>query len=823
MLLLGLTYFTRIYGKATDPELLVTIQRLGDSSVVGQAVASETGIAGLESDIALARRKLEDLRGDLALARGVNVVAGWVPYLGTSSRAADAAVRRSLADIAALEPLVRAARGLWEFRQDIAADGISLDAVSGQAFLDPVLESRRLVEESAALLRDAREIDLPGGPMASPVRSRLQDLTAAEERLDGLLTWLAPALDTVEHLALAARLAPGLVDLFDTELPQTEQEIQEMLKTLSSLESEASQAAASGQEAVARQETGTGVAGFERDIAAAAALSDGIARGATAARLALEAALSAVEGVRQASAAGPDSPGPLLRLAELLEANRPELDRARILLDEGRESVRAALEVGGPLIPSGLAERAIKGMARAHGALRTGLAAISVAPSVFGSDEPVRYLMLGMNADELRPTGGYIANVWVITMHRSRVVGVESRDVVEIDNLTDLASYPPTPPLLRAHMNAPVLIMRDITWDPHFPAVARLGSRLFELGGGQPVDGVLAINQWAAQRLVSALGTVETRFGPVGGQDFLAVLREGTDRDGRAFNSAIMLDLLNAFESYAFSENAVGFVLALRESLKLGDLLAAVDDPEARQLVSDQGWDGAMAHPEHDRLTVLDSNIGWNRVDINMIRSVRYEVDLRGEGRSTARVSLSYVNTGEPKPEGCGPQWRPYELNTYLEAARGCYWDLVRTYIAPGAAVVGAEPVPLPEGSVAEQTGFGRAGEDTFIVDSDDNGDYVAGLLAIEAGSGRSMSWEQTLPDTVLRRIGESATYSLFLQAQPGARGRSFTVSVMPPTGYTYQSSSIEPVAVKPGQPVTFDLDLITDTMLVVSMVRVAG
>jgi hypothetical protein len=211
----------------------------------------------------------------------------------------------------------------------------------------------------------------------------------------------------------------------------------------------------------------------------------------------------------------------------------------------------------------------------------------------------------------------------------------------------------------------------------------------------------------------------------------------------------------------------------------------------------------------------MDSNIGWNRVDMNMDRSLEYEVALSLSDRPVARVTLRYLNRGEPKPEGCGNQWRPTELNTYLQAARGCYWDLQRTYVAHGASVVASDAAPLPPLSVAEQTGYGQTGENTFQADFDENGAYISSLLAIEAGARKALSWVQTLPESVIARNGSEATYSLLFQAQPGVSGRRVSVDIWLPDGYAFKSSSVPPVSVE-GQLVRFQFDLRADTELAV-------
>jgi hypothetical protein len=73
------------------------------------------------------------------------------------------------------------------------------------------------------------------------------------------------------------------------------------------------------------------------------------------------------------------------------------------------------------------------------------------------------------------------------------------------------------------------------------------------------------------------------------------------------------------------------------------------------------------------------------------------------------------------------------------------------------------------------------------------------------------------LPDSIVEWDEDRATYTLELNAQPGAQGRDTMIWVEMPVDYEYVDGSVKPTSVAGGR-IRFDLPLTKDTTLTVEM-----
>ncbi len=235
--------------------------------------------------------------------------------------------------------------------------------------------------------------------------------------------------------------------------------------------------------------------------------------------------------------------------------------------------------------------------------------------------------------------------------------------------------------------------------------------------------------------------------------------------------------------------------------------------------MADLGWAGGLAIGEHDRLAVMDSNVGWSKADRNVRRRVEYRLDLREPTAPTSELSLRYDNTGIPSADSCDIQAPPPASGfDYDTLKNSCYWNFVRAYTALGAELVGYDPLPLPAGSIAHRTNIARAGDSTLARGFDGNGTYFSGLLSVAPGETREAAMSFRLPEGVVQVTERGLEYRLDLISQSGSRGREIEVEIQLPAGHDLATASPEPTSVD-GQFVTFSFDLTSDRSLEISTV----
>jgi hypothetical protein len=453
--------------------------------------------------------------------------------------------------------------------------------------------------------------------------------------------------------------------------------------------------------------------------------------------------------------------------------------------------------------------------------LETGVEGLLVAPSLLGVDEPRTYLMLAQNEHELRATGGFISSVALLGVADGKVAQFDFRDSYAVDDLSQ--PHPDAPEALERYMLAQIWLLRDANWYPGFPASAQVARDLYQLDQGVLVDGVIAVDLTAMQSFVGALEPVylEEYDEEVTEANVLGLMEEhwaspsgeGQTGDWWAHRKDFMGELLGAMmaklETDVGSVDAGRLARALLRGLEEKHVLVYVVDPTVGAILSERGWDGAIGDSDGDFLMVVDTNMGFNKVNPNVERSVEYQVSIEDEGGITSRVAVTYRNRSGSGPEEC-VQEAVYPP-TYREMMEGCYWNYLRIYVPEESELVQGPQLTLPEGSLrARQDATGGASLGTEVGPAE-SGKSVCGVFFVVApGERREMVFEYEQPSSVLVAEEQSETYRLLVQKQPGTLAVPLRVEVELPSGSSVISVTPEARSLANGH-VVFETDLRQD------------
>jgi hypothetical protein len=448
------------------------------------------------------------------------------------------------------------------------------------------------------------------------------------------------------------------------------------------------------------------------------------------------------------------------------------------------------------------------------------LAAISpVAAKMVGVGEPIEYLVLGQTSDELRANGGFVSNAWLMEFDRGSITNIAYEDVQYFDDRENLNNYPPPPQPLRDHMNAPVWVLRDSTWEPNFPTAAASALSLYELGNGKELSNVIALNISAISRIVETLGGIQLNNETVTAGDIASVIEKETDENGTAYLRVVFDALLDELNAPRSKIQMVRLAIAIFDSLDARELIMYSSDDQTAAALSSAGWDGAINTDEGSTYYVIDSNVGWNKVDRNVQRTATYNVDFKPDGSSLVTLTTIYKNnSGEHSPFlACDSQWHRLFV-IYSILLRGCYWDYLQIYAPFDSEIVLADPMPLPEGSVYAQFRSGIPGETTLKITPTAFGQKVEGLFSLASDEDRELvfRFNERNAWSPEERISE---YKLVLRAQPGVTSRFTSVTFSAPDGYEIVTSS---GTVTPLSSVneTYVFDQTTDVSITVQVVK---
>jgi hypothetical protein len=436
-----------------------------------------------------------------------------------------------------------------------------------------------------------------------------------------------------------------------------------------------------------------------------------------------------------------------------------------------------------------------------------------IAGEVFGIDgETSTYLLLGQTSDELRAAGGFTSNVWLLTFQGGALINNEFINVATFEDRESLSEYPEAVEELRLHMGAGLTYVRDVGWNPNFPSVGRLAIELIEIERDVQINGVISLTQWALVDLTAALDGLETDSGILSSAELLSEIERTTDEQGTEALTSFFESLLKTLSGEKIQTRGINLLRTITMLFDSKDLMLYSRNQVTQELISDIGWDGGLPVVSHDRLAIVDSNVGWSRVDRNIEREFTYEVDLSDVNRPQATLTLTYTNKSTIGDDDCGIQ-DPGEFQPYEVLIEGCYWNYLRIYIPIGALLLGGDDLPLDAGAIASRLGGLRAGSRTLDQLFDDNGDYLSGLLTVKPRSSRDVELRYTLPTGVLNKDGGDIEYVLDVLIQAGTRRRIGTVAIDLPAGY--EVVEVEPAGRSSSQGrVLIDIDTAQDEMI---------
>jgi hypothetical protein len=415
-----------------------------------------------------------------------------------------------------------------------------------------------------------------------------------------------------------------------------------------------------------------------------------------------------------------------------------------------------------------------------------------------GADGPHTYLVLAQNNHELRATGGFISGVGELQVEGGRLTSLTFRDSYAVDNLK--VPHELAPRDLQQTLFSELWLFRDTNWDVDFPLSARRAMEVYTRDQGVQVDGVVALDLMALQLLVEATGPIHVPGipEPVTGETVLQVIQaqwtepiagvgQEQGEKWRLHRKDFMGQIAGAAVDQLMTGQDVPLVTLGRAAKKALDekhILVYSTDSHAADLLRDRNWDGALEDSlsPSDRLLIVDSNVGFNKVDPNVDRSVGYRVDLTGGGVPTARLTLGYQHLSS-RPVGACVQEARYG-DTYAAMMERCYWNYVRVYVPGGSHLLAEPDLPLPAGSLLAKSGDAFLAPPIRPVLTDDRWAVWTAFFDLPTLGNVTLAFDYELPASVLDQGVDGLTrYHLSVQKQPGTEAVPLKVEIALPPG----------------------------------------
>ena len=445
---------------------------------------------------------------------------------------------------------------------------------------------------------------------------------------------------------------------------------------------------------------------------------------------------------------------------------------------------------------------------------------LDATPVLLGFDGERHYLVLFQNNFELRPGGGFIGSYGLLTIQNGRVKDMSIHNVYDADGKLTADIAPPFP--LQRFMGASHWFLRDSNFDPDFPTSASQAASFLKLETGQNVDGVIGIDVSFLSNLLGATGPItlpdyQQRLT----KDNFYLLTQSHAEDNSFPGSTQKQDflrsaeqaLLSHLQNRQFSHQKMVSVLA--DALAQKHLLFAFPDPTMQKLFSVNNLSGDITEKRLvqsgtvlDSLQASEANIGQNKSNFYLKRSVEQQATIDGEGQVMDVVTYKYTNTST-KASKFGGDYKAYlrvlvPQDTTLTGVMVDHQEQRITAMATDPRVYRARGFKTPVGLEVEQ--------------ESEKGRTVFGLLVtVPMGQTRTVSLSYTL-NAKAAIDKQEWSYGLLVAKQPGTLSDPYRLNLTYPVDSKLLRSS-SPVNDLGGKLV-FESTLATDQELQLSFVE---
>ncbi len=410
-----------------------------------------------------------------------------------------------------------------------------------------------------------------------------------------------------------------------------------------------------------------------------------------------------------------------------------------------------------------------------------------------GFDEPANYMVMVQDSDELRANGGFAGNYILLTLWRGQMVSFLFDNTYKPDKAIAANTVLRVPPpyfdwwgLHDSSLRFSFGLRDSTSLTPDWPATALIAqSLLYQEGVGGTLTGLIALNPGFIKSILQTIGPVYVTALPdynheeVNAANFTERIHYHQALDEvqlglnslqrKKFTRYLAAEMLGAIKK--LPKNKVADIgKAAFTSLDQKDLLVYMADPTAEKLMDSLGWSGrvnqskaSLGNPvTADYFYFVDDNVVYNKTNGVVKQQINDIISFNLDGSTTHHTTLNYDYFGELP-----------EYERYVKFDHQVY---NRFYLPQGSRLLERSGFEEQSGLVQQ---YGR--------------DVWGQVLTVPAGQKRSygFSW-QTNSLVGLHQIGDSASYELVLQRQPGANF-SYQVTLKPPEGL--KISSIEGVS----------------------------
>lgn len=297
-----------------------------------------------------------------------------------------------------------------------------------------------------------------------------------------------------------------------------------------------------------------------------------------------------------------------------------------------------------------------------------------VLEELLGKEKKKTYALIFQNNQELRPTGGFLQAVAIITVDQGMIVDSQVYSSYELDQKLGGAVVPPDDVVKLLGENK--WYLRDSNWDPDFSVSGKQIAWFLEQQLDKNIDGVIGVNLYVMQNFLREIGPLDLA-------EFNEVITDKNLFERSEFHSEIKLVDTSNVEDYQAKllkylirdvlsrgqDNPEKLLSALKTSLQEKQMTLYFDNDNLASAFSGLGWTGELVIPQcptqlstlpcHvDALVVNESNIGINKANYHTTREDFHNIEIaNNQIRHQRTITLNNEAFSNAWPKG---EYRSY-------------------------------------------------------------------------------------------------------------------------------------------------------------------
>ncbi|MFZ5438304.1 MAG: DUF4012 domain-containing protein [Patescibacteria group bacterium] len=282
----------------------------------------------------------------------------------------------------------------------------------------------------------------------------------------------------------------------------------------------------------------------------------------------------------------------------------------------------------------------------------------------FGGEGKKTYAVLLQNNLEIRPTGGFVQGIALLTFDQGLLIDSQIFNTNEID--TRLPGAVTSPEEIKRYLGEKTWFIRDSNWDPDFPTTAKRVIWFIQEALKKRVDGVIAINYYVLQDVLAAIDSLEI-------PDYQEVLTKDNLLERVEFHSddefvnqqnSQQKDYAGIIYKQLFQDlktldknQALVLTTAFKTGLENKDVLVSLSDEKYQEFLQKMGWSGEIINPSCpqsfpqtnclvQQIYQVEANIGLNRVNEYIDRKIEERVEFVDKKIKHIRT-VTYTNSAK--------------------------------------------------------------------------------------------------------------------------------------------------------------------------------